>query len=175
MLISVFLIAFAMSMDAFSLSLILGMNSVKFSKLIVASAVGIFHVIMPIFGFLVGTVVINKLFFSIEIITSIILFFIAMEMILSSFEKKDSYFLVNIKGLLIFALTVSIDAFTIGTSIFLLNQHFIFILLNFFAFSFLATYIGIKIGDRISHKIGNYSTLLGGIILIFVAMLHLFI
>lgn len=175
MLLVIFLLALAISMDAFSLSLIYGMNKIDNKKAFNLSLlVGVFHVIMPLIGFLFGLFLITKITISIKIIMAIILLIIAIEMILSSFKILESELLLDFKNMILFAMSVSFDSFTIGTSIFFVNNNYILICLSFFIVSFMATFFGLKLGDKLGNKLGSVATFIGGVILILLAIYYLF-
>ena len=88
---TILLIGISLSMDAFSLSLIYGMQGMKQKhKLILSIVVGIYHFIMPLTGLFFGTILDNINLISIDIIASLILIYIGIDLIKSKYKKEDS-------------------------------------------------------------------------------------
>ena len=167
-IITIFLIAVSLSMDAFSLALIYGTQGItKKHKILLSLIVGIYHFIMPLIGVAIGTVITKK-------IVGIILSLIAIEMIISSFKEEDKKFLLTIPGYLLFGLSVSIDSLTTGIGLSLITQKYIFSSLIFAITSLSFTFFGLNIGDRLNKKYGRISTILGGIVLFVLGILYIF-
>ena len=142
-IITIFLIAVSLSMDAFSLALIYGTQGItKKHKILLSLIVGIYHFIMPLIGVAIGTAITKKILVNPNIIVGIILSLIAIEMIISSFKEEDKKFLLTIPGYLLFGLSVSIDSLTTGIGLSLITQKYIFSSLIFaitsLSFTFLA-------------------------------------
>ncbi len=92
-IITIILIGIALSMDAFSLSLIYGTEGIiKKDRYILSLIVGIYHFIMPLIGLIIGTFITSKIVMNINILVGIILSIIALEMIISSFKEKKREF-----------------------------------------------------------------------------------
>lgn len=170
--ILVLLIAISLSMDAFSLSLAYGMEGINNKKKIFMSLiVGIYHFIMPLTGFIFSKIITNHLLVNINIIASIILFLIGLDLILSK-EKEDN-FIFSITGILIFGLTVSLDSLSVGIGINAITNNYFPSFLTFSITAGIFTYLGLLLGHIINQKIGIYSKYLGGIILIIIALIVL--
>lgn len=109
------IIGISLSMDAFSLALIYGTQSIsKKNKIILSIIVGIYHFVMPLLGVFLGNIILKYLVINLSIVVSIIFLFIGIEMIISSIKDDSHDFVVSIFGFLIFGLSVSIDSFTTG-------------------------------------------------------------
>ena len=84
-IITIILIAISLSMDAFSLALIYGTQGIpKKHKLLLATIVGLYHLIMPLIGLTIGKYIENRIIFNSTIVVGIILSLIAIEMIISN-------------------------------------------------------------------------------------------
>lgn len=174
-IITIFLIAVSLSMDAFSLALIYGTQGItKKHKILLSLIVGIYHFIMPLIGVAIGTVITKKILVNPNIIVGIILSLIAIEMIISSFKEEDKKFLLTIPGYLLFGLSVSIDSLTTGIGLSLITQKYIFSSFIFAITSLSFTFFGLNIGDRLNKKYGRISTILGGIVLFVLGILYIF-
>lgn len=168
-----FLVGVSLSMDAFSLALIYGTYGInKKNMLLLASIVGLFHFFMPLFGLGIGSVINTFLNFDIGIVVPIIFGIIGVEMIISSIKNEDVNVLVSLVGFFLFGLSVSIDSFTTGIGLSFISNNYLMCSFIFMFISGLFTYLGLNIGNRISEKIGNVSTVIGGIIMLFLALYY---
>ena len=95
-IITIFLIAVSLSMDAFSLALIYGTQGIaKKDKLLLSLIVGVYHFIMPLIGVIIGNLITSKILINTNILVGIILSLIAVEMIISSFKETNNKFLLT--------------------------------------------------------------------------------
>lgn len=172
-MLTIFLIAIAVSMDAFSLSLLYGTFKISKKRVLLLSLlVGVFHFIMPLMGSIIGLIVIKKITVHIKFISSLLLLIVATDMLFSLKKDKDSNLDTSLFGLILFAISVSLDSFTIGTSLFLINNNYILIAIVFFIVTGLFTYGGLIIGKKIETKINKTPTIVGAIILIIISVFH---
>ncbi len=167
--ILVFLIAISLSMDAFSLSLAYGIEGINDKKKIILSfVIGIYHFIMPLIGLIFSNIITNHLIINIHYIASIILIVIGLNLILSKDTKDKPIF--SIIGILLFGLTVSLDSLSVGIGIKAITNNYLSTFLIFSLTAAFFTYLGLYLGNLINQKTGDYSKILGGIILIIIAM-----
>ena len=172
-LLTIILIGISLSMDAFSLSLAYGMVGINNSqKLILALIVSIYHFIMPLIGITLGVFIDNISFINLTIVASIILIYIGFDLIISD-SKKENIIKINLLGFIIFGLSVSIDSLTVGIGLKVITDSFFLSSIIFSISSFVFTYLGLILGNIIGKKIGTYSKITGGIILIIIAILML--
>lgn len=159
----IFLIAISLSMDTFSLSIIYGTLGLDKKKMYTLSLiVGIFHFFMPFFGSIIGSFVLEKLPIKPDIIAGVIFIIISIEMVT---QKESTFDLKNIWMLFLFALTVSLDSFSVGIGISLIIENHILAYFTFFIVSMFFTFIGLRFGKYLSKKLGSRASLLGGLIL----------
>ena len=171
MFLTVLLIGISLSMDAFSLALIygiIGMNNKQ--KLILALIVAIYHFIMPLIGLTFGSFIDRISFINLDIIASIILIYIGIDLIISNL-KKENTLNITLLGFLMFGLSVSIDSLTVGIGLKAITNNFLLSSVIFSLSSFIFTYLGLILGNIIGKKIGTYSKIAGGIILIIIAII----
>ena len=90
--------------------------------------------------------------------------------IISNYKKEDKLEVTKI-GFLIFGLSVSIDSLTIGSGLKAITNNYLISSIVFSISSLVFTYSGLLLGNLIGSKIGTYSKLIGGIILIFIAVI----
>lgn len=163
--------AISLSMDAFSLSILYGtLGMRKKDKLILSFIVGIFHFIMPLLGKCFGNLIFEFIDVNPDLIVCLILSFIGIQMVLSSFVKNNDIHLMNFSEYFLFAFAVSVDSFSVGITFTNMSYNYILSSFIFSFFSFLFTLIGLLIGNKIEKLVGKLSTLIGGIILVLVGV-----
>jgi len=168
---TILLIGISLSMDAFSLALIYGIQGItNKQKIYLSIIVGIYHFIMPLIGLTFGTILDNINLVSIDIVATIILIYIGIDLIISNF-KKEERIETNKKGFLIFGLSVSIDSLTVGIGLKAITNNFMISSIIFSITSLFFTYIGLTLGNIIGKKIGSYSKIIGGSVLIIIAII----
>ena len=176
MSITTLLIAVALSMDAFSLSIIygtIGLN--KKNRILLSVTVGIYHFIMPLVGSQLGNVILKYIPINPNILISIIFLAISIEMFISTREEKEVISLNSIISLLIFGFSVSLDSFSIGIMLYEITNCIIIppIIFSFVSATF--TIIGLLIGKSLRDNLGNKAIILGSIILFLLGIYYLII
>ena len=168
---TILLIGISLSMDAFSLALVYGMIGMSDKKkMFLTIIVGIYHFIMPLIGLGLGIFIDNISFINLHFIASIILMYIGIDLIISSFKDGDTVSLGKI-GLLMFGLSVSIDSLMVGIGLKAITSHCLLSPIVFSICSSLFTYLGLVLGNIIGNKVGTYSKIVGGIVLIVMAII----
>jgi putative Mn2+ efflux pump MntP len=165
-----FLIAVALAMDAFSVSITAGSGTRKLmfrQALLIAGYFGFFQFFMTGLGWLGGSL------FS-EVINSFdhwiafgLLLVIGGKMVIESFRKQQrEQFSFNHKVLLVLAIATSIDALGVGLSYSLLNKPILVTSIIIGAVAFGFSYTGVYLGKMLQKIFQNKMELVGGIILI---------
>lgn len=170
-MLEIFLLAFALSMDAFAVSIGLGVKSQNFSKSLafkVALLFGFFQAIMPLFGYL-ASIGLGTFITSIDHwIAFALLGVIGGKMLYESFQEgtEEEITVITNKVLLMLAIATSIDAMAAGFTLNLIDINpflsMLIIGVVTFVFSFLGVFIGTKGGTFLEDKAEK----IGGIILI---------
>lgn len=172
-IILIFIIAVSLSMDAFSLSLAYGTISLsKKETNLLSTIVGIYHFFMPIFGMFIGKFIFDILKINQNVIVLIIFGFIGINMIIESFKKEEKVKNMKKLEMILFGLAVSIDSFSVGIGINSISNNFIMCSIIFSITSFIFTYIGLVLGNKLNQLIGKISTLIGGITLVLLGILY---
>lgn len=164
-LITDFLIAIALSMDAFSISICIATSS-KLSKkklLFFSIVVGILHFIMPFLGNSIGMLITLNLEKIANYILAVIFLILSIELITS--KENNCYYTINYAYLALIALTVSIDSFTIGLGLSLTNEYTLLASFIFSVTSFIFTIMGLTIGRYLNKHVGKKASLIGSILL----------
>lgn len=170
----IILIGISLSMDAFSLALAYGTLNLKNKDISILSIiVGLYHYFMPLIGMFVGKKIILLLPISQKFLVFLVLLLIGIEMIIESFKEEKEIKQLNLFEMLMFGLAVSIDSFSLGLGLKTLYKNPYIAAFVFSILSSLFTYMGLKLGKKINQKIGNISTIMGGIILIVIGIIYL--
>lgn len=167
-------IALTLSMDAFSLSLAYGTLNFKQKEInILSIIVGAYHFFMPLLGIIVGSLVTKYIQIGSNLIIFCIFFIIGIQMVIESIKNDKEIKKLKYSQMLLFGLAVSIDSFSVGIGLSAITDKFIIASFIFSITSFTFTYIGLKLGKYVNEKIGSISTMIGGLILIVLAVLYL--
>lgn len=160
------LIAISLSMDAFSLALVYGMQEIKSNdKILLSVIVGLYHFVMPLVGLLFGSIITKFLVIDVNVMVGVIFLVIGIEMIISGLKKDDVKIFLNVIGFLIFGFSVSVDSFTTGIGFNVINNNYLEVSILFLIVSSFFTYMGLILGNKIGLIFGKISTLFGGFIL----------
>ncbi len=173
-IILVFLIAISLSMDAFSLSLAYGTISLSKNDIKLLSViVGAYHFFMPILGMLIGNFILNVLKINDNLLVFVIFLFIGISMLIESFKKGEKVKKLKITEMILFGLAVSIDSFSIGIGLNAISNNFLICSIIFSITSFVFTYIGLVLGNKLNQLIGKVATFIGGITLIILGIIYI--
>lgn len=166
-----FLIAISLSMDAFALSFSYGILKTKNKIMIITSIiVGIFHFIMPLLGHKFSTFLFSYTFIKPKVILFLIFLFISIDMLFSYFEKNKKLLNLNFFGILFFAISVSIDSFTVGIGFDLISNNILLSAIIFSIISSLFTVLGFFLGKKFNNTMGKNSFLIGSFLLFLYAV-----
>lgn len=169
------LLGIGLAMDAFSVSMVNGLNETKMrlkKVLVIAGVFGIFQAVMPMLGWVCVHTIVQcfKVFDKfIPWIALILLSFIGGKMLIDGIKNidLDEKPVLGIKGLLLQGIATSIDALSVGFTIadygclMAVVEAFITGLITFI-FCIGGVYIGKKFGTKLQNK----ASIIGGLILI---------
>ncbi len=174
-LVTIILTAIGLSVDGFAISVAYG-TAVKEKRVKVALKLsiifGIFHVIMPILGYLAGVSIKKYIETFDHWIAFAILAIIGIKMIIDDLKSSDNEEKMNystkIFVLLYLALATSIDALTVGLSFSLIGNSLLQFALIIGASALLFSFCGVWFGAFISKKSNLKVQILGGLILLYI-------
>ncbi|MBQ6813022.1 MAG: manganese efflux pump [Methanobrevibacter sp.] len=170
--ISTLLIAIALAMDAFSVSLTKGFTLKDISKsqiLWYAIFFGGFQSLMPILGWLGGIQLEWLITTFAPWVAFILLVLIGSNMIRESLkneEEEENSDKFSFKELTLLAIATSIDAFAVGITYAVLKTDIIIPVIIIGVVAFIFTIIGIYLGKKIGNYFGDKFEIIGGVILI---------
>ena len=176
--------SFALSMDAFAVSITKGMtikNLKKSTALKMALAFGVFQGAMPLLGWALGISFESYIKSIDHWVAFILLGFIGFNMIKGFFDDRkeenaselefsattDVDDLSN-KEIIMLAVATSIDALAVGISYAFLNVSIIPAASIICIITFLVCVVGVFVGNKVGDIFNGYAELVGGIILILI-------
>lgn len=167
-------IGISLSMDAFSLALSYGTKGLSiYRQILLSLVVGLFHFFMPLLGCLFGNIVSKYIVLSSHIIIGIIFFLIGIDMICSVRKEDESIIIGSFFEYIIFGFTVSIDSFTTGIGLSLILSNYLVAAFIFMFCSSVFTFLGLNIGNKFHNRFGEFATVVGGGIMIFLAIVYM--
>jgi manganese efflux pump family protein len=167
-LFTLILMAFALGMDAFSVGLGMGMFRLTKRHIFkIGVTIGLFHVWMPLLGMVAGRFLSEQFGAIAGYIGGFLLILLGVQMIWSSFKEDEATLLSPVgKGLFIFALSVSLDSFSVGLTLGIYGARTALVLICFGAAAMVLTWAGLIVGRKVQGWLGTYSVALGGSILL---------
>jgi putative Mn2+ efflux pump MntP len=171
-IISIIIIAVGLAMDAFAVSITSGITIKRLHinhALKIALFFGLFQAIMPIIGWLAGLSLRDYISAIDHWIAFGLLSFIGCKMIYESItvqSSKKEINPLNVYVLLVLSVATSIDALAVGVSFAFLKVSIVTPVIIIGTVTFLLSYLGVYIGDRIGHFFENKIEIAGGILLI---------
>lgn len=175
--ITLLLLAFGLSADAFAVSVTNGMCSNKVTKkhaLITALTFGFFQALMPTLGYVLGNTLADIISRFQHWIALLLLGAIGVNMLSDAIKewrspKAQVCTTLNVfraKNLILQGVATSIDALAAGVSIAVLNINILTSAFFIGVITFLLCTIGVYIGKRFGTILGSRAKLLGGLVLI---------
>ncbi|HAQ07099.1 MAG TPA: hypothetical protein DCR24_06105 [Bacillus bacterium] len=167
-LLTLILMAFALGMDAFSVGLGMGMFRLTKRHIFkIGVTIGLFHVWMPLLGMVAGRFLSEQFGAIAGYIGGLLLILLGIQMIWSTFKEEEINIISPVgKGLLIFALSVSLDSFSVGLTLGIYGARTLLVLVCFGIAAMVLTWAGLVIGRKVQGWLGTYSVALGGSILL---------
>jgi len=175
-ILTTLLIAVALAMDAFSVSLTKGFVMKKITKkqiLWYAIFFGGFQSLMPILGWFLGVQLEGIVSSFAPWIAFILLTLIGTNMIRESLSKdeddpdKNKFSFTELTFL---AIATSIDAFAVGVTYAVLGENITIPIIIIGLVAFIFTIIGIYLGKKIGDYLGDKFEIMGGVILILLGL-----
>lgn len=170
-MLEVLILAIALSMDAFAVSIGLGIKSNENLKVLAFKAglfFGFFQALMPFIGYF-GGVGLKDIIGGFDYwLAFFLLLIIGGKMIYEAFGEntEEDIAKVSTKVLLTLAVATSIDAMAAGFTLHLFDLNVYFSLLIIGITTFVFSFIGVMIGSKGTAKYESKAEILGGVVLI---------
>ena len=179
--LNIFLTGFALSMDAFAVSVTKGITLKNINSKIafkIAFSFGFFQGIMPFIGWFLGIRFESYIKSIDHWIAFFLLSFIGLKMILEAVEsnridfknesEKDTYMksisTIDNKEILILSIATSIDALAVGVSFAFLSISIFPVCFSIFLITLIVCFLGVLIGKKLGSVFKNYAQIIGGVI-----------
>ena len=169
--LNIFLTGFALSMDAFAVSVCKGLSlgRINAKHMCIAGAwFGGFQALMPLVGYFGGRFFADKVTRYSHWVAFVLLVFIGAGMIKESKEEEHVNADMDIKSMFILAVATSIDALAVGVTFAFLKVEIVSAVSFIGVITFVCSAAGVKIGSLFGMKYKSKAELCGGIILILI-------
>ena len=172
-MLEVWILAFALSMDAFAVSIGLGIKNKQDIKIMALKAglfFGIFQAFMPFLGFLGGIGLREYIQGYDKIVAFVLLLLIGGKMLYEAFTEniEEEIAQVTNKLLLTLAIATSLDAMAAGYSLHLFSVNVYLSIFIIGIITFIISYIGVYVGKSGGEKYESKAEILGGVVLILI-------
>lgn len=160
--------AFALGMDSFSVGLGMGMFKLRFRQIVlIASTVGFFHILMPLMGIIAGRFISDQFGVYASYAGGLLLILLGLGMFISGLIGNSDSFMAPVgMGLLIFAISVSLDSFSVGLTLGIYGARTVLTITLFGLMATMLTLFGLLIGRKVRGLLGVYSQVIGGSVLL---------
>ncbi len=171
----VLILAIALSMDAFAVSIGLGIKEKQNIKIVALKAgllFGLFQALMPLIGYLGGRSIEEFIGGYDKIIAFMLLSLIGAKMIYESYHEKieEEIRCVSNRIILTLAIATSIDAMAAGFTLHLFEINPFVSVIIIGITTFLFSYLGVYIGKTTGAKYEQNAEKFGGIVLILIGL-----
>ena len=174
----IILLAIALSIDACVVSFAYGLcieDKNKRSAFALALTTGFFQAFMPVIGYYFTDIVRTLIQPYAKWIVFLIFIYLGVNFIKEALEKSERKNLcITPKSLLLIGIATSIDAFSAGISLSLTSSPMKFSIISIGLITFINSLLGYFAGHRLKSFKADYLQILGGVILIFLAVKNLF-
>ncbi len=190
-LITIILVAIVLGLDAFSLSLGIGLRGIsRKNALKFAGTIAVYHILMPLIGLNIGIAAGNLLGIWAARLGAVALTYIGIELLFKGYREikprnvtfSEARRSIEIKtvtdtkwtDILMLGFLVSIDALTVGFGLGTLRMSILLTCLIIGVVAGIMTLLGFMGGRVFSRVAGSYAQIMGGIILLILAVKMLF-
>jgi putative Mn2+ efflux pump MntP len=176
-IVTLIIMAFAVSMDAFSVSLGMGVFELRLRQIFyIGLTAGLFHMIMPLLGILAGHLLSATFGQITGYVGGGLLMIMGVHMFISSFKSEERMAILPVGwGLILFSLLVSLDSFSAGLSLGMFGARAIVAMACFGIVAAFLTWAGLLMGRKVHSLLGAYGEMLGGLILFLFGLKLLFL
>lgn len=172
--VDIIIIGFCLASDAFAVSLCKGFSFNKVSitnAVIVSLYFSFFQGLMTYIGFNLGNNLSGLFVIFEKAIAFILLLIIGLDMVCEGIKCNEIIDdKIDVKNMIILSIATSIDAFASGVTLSLFDINIIYSSLIIMLITLILCFVGVIIGSKVFKVLGNKSKILGGLILIILAI-----
>lgn len=168
-LMTISMIAAALGFDAFSLGIGIGLRGIRYLHILKLSVIiGLFHIIMPVGGMLMGKMMSHVLGEWATTAAGALLVILGLHMIINSLKSEETVLFDHrtLWGILLLSFSVSVDSFSVGITLGMFQLPLWLTVILFGCCGAVMAMLGLTLGKRVGSSLGDYGETLGGIILI---------
>ena len=178
-LFQIVLLSASVGLGNFAASVAIGLSGVdKTTRLRVVAVFGSFETIMPLVGLIVGKQLADKVGGNANLIGGTLLLLTGLYIIYGALKKSNAIDKESPKSLqqgfaklLLAGLALSIDNLIVGFSLGTQDAPILESIVIIGITSIILAIVGLEIGGRLSSKVGDYSEILSGLIIVLVGIL----
>lgn len=169
--LSLFIIAVALGMDAFSLGLSLGIRGLFFRQIcIISLTIGMFHFLMPLLGIGIGQAL-SELIGTVAVYAGgVLLCVLGVNMTWSGLSGRGTAHLMfnetSFWSIILLAFSVSVDSLSAGLSLGLFSANTVLAVSMLGMGGGVMAGVGLTVGKYAASWLGDYGELVGGAILL---------
>lgn len=172
-MLSIFFIGLALSMDAFGLSIGIGMQKIsKRTFILLPLCVAVFHFVMPMLGNSFSFFIRDILYFDPSFLMVAVFFYLSIMMFVTR-NNEDNVILKSFISILFTAFSVSIDSLTVGLGLSGIANHYIASSIIFSTCAGSLTYIGLMTGKYSKKCLKKEANVFGSVLLFILAIVNL--
>lgn len=168
----VFIIGLGLSMDAFAVAATNGMTYKPraHTAALIALAFGFFQALMPLIGYLLGSLFTDFISRFAPIIALLLLGAIGLKMLIEGLKKNDkeekqsAKFTITV--LIVQAVATSIDALAVGVSFVNASLNILLIVCIIGFTTLILSYLAVNLGKKFGDALADKADIVGGLILI---------
>jgi len=167
--IAILIMAVALGLDALSLGIGIGMKGIRILDILKLSVViALFHMVMPLMGMFMGGYVGSLLGGVATKVGGALLLLLGFHMVYSSFKGEEARSIDHrtLWGIVLYALSVSIDSFSVGVTLGMFAGDVALTVLMFGSAGGIMSIIGLMLGSKMGRWVGEYGEAMGGVILL---------
>ena len=167
-LLTVFMMAIALGMDAFSLGIGVGMKGIRLLHILrISLLIGFFHIVMPLVGMFTGQYVSLLLGQVAAYAAGGLLLVLGTHMMINALRGGLNPIMDyrSWLGSVLFSISVSVDSFSVGVSLGMFRSDIALTIAAFGICGTLMSVLGLLLGRRVSRNLGEYGEAIGGAIL----------
>lgn len=182
-IIGLLIIAVGVSMDAFAVSVCKGLScpeKPKKTALLCGIWFGLFQMIMPLIGYLIGSVFASYIERFDHWIAFILLLFIGGKMLIESLSKNELPLEVenseedkndlSASKMFLLAIATSIDALAVGVTFAMIKTNIIIAISLIGICTFTFSFVGALIGKHFGEKHRKIATFIGGLVIVLIGV-----
>lgn len=176
--VEIIIVAVALAMDAFAVSVASGTNELTHHRrpaFRLAFHFGLFQFLMPVIGWYIGSELVGLIYSFSYWLSFVLLTFIGIKMIFESFQLKTNPNKARTDptrgfSLIMLSIATSIDALAVGLSLAFLNINIWYPAVIIGVITSALSLVGITIGKGLGIRFGKSMEIAGGIVLIIIGL-----